>query len=138
MLLATILLGKYDKNGARILLRALLDQCSQITFISENAAQTLGLNRNPISAVTSGIGERDQKAKHMVQLTIFPCFESNFVLTCDAIVLPKVTCVKNNQHTNGNFEFLNNLTLTDPSYLKKDEIDIILSAAQYAQIIKWD
>lgn len=71
VLLATILLGAFDKNGARILLRALLDQGSHSAFLSETAVQTLKLQRKSINATITGIGEKEQQAKHIVTLTIF-------------------------------------------------------------------
>lgn len=136
VLLATIILGAFDKNGARILLRALLDQGSQSAFISETAAQTLKLSRQSISATVTGIGDKEQNAKHLMNLTIFPRFESDFSLNCGAIILPKLTKLMTNSQSKLDFEFIENLTLADPSFLKGGEIDMILGASEYAQIIK--
>lgn len=135
VLLATIILGAFDKNGARVLLRALLDQGSQSAFISETAAQTLGLPRKPINATISGIGEKEQKAGHLMDITVFPRFESNFILNCQAIVLPKLTKMVNNTQLKSDFDFIGNLTLADPSFLEEGEMDLILGASEYAQII---
>lgn len=136
VLLATILLGVFDKNGSRVLLRALLDQGSQSAFISETAAQTLKFGRKNINAIISGIGDKEQRAIHSVQLTLFPRFESNYILNCDAIVLPKLTKITDNTRLKTDIDFVNNLTLADPSFLNGGEIDIILGASEYAQIIK--
>lgn len=135
-MLATALIGAYDANGAKILLRALLDQGSQSSFISETAAQTLGLKREKIDALVSGIGEKVQKAKSMIRLQILPRFESKFSMHTNAVVLPKLTKITNNASTKMNFDFLNNLSLADPSFLNKSEIDIILGAAEYAHVLK--
>lgn len=136
VLLATIILGAFDKNGARILLRALLDQGSQGTFISETAAQTLKLPRQSINATITGIGEKEQIAKHLVNLTIFPRFESDFVLNCGAIVLPKLTTLISNTQLQSDFDFVENLTLADPSFLDGGDIEMILGASEYARVIK--
>lgn len=136
VLLATIILGAFDKNGARILLRALLDQGSQSAFISETAAQTLRLSRQSINATITGIGEREQIANHLMNLTIFPRFESDFVLNCGAIILPKLTKLITSTRPKLDFDFIENLTLADPSFLEGGEIDMILGASEYAQIIK--
>lgn len=53
-----------------------------------------------------------------------------------AIVLPKLTKISRNDPENTDYEFVNNLTLADPSFLNDSEIDIILGAAEYAKIIK--
>lgn len=136
VLLATILLGVFDKNGSRILLRALLDQGSQSAFISEKAAQTLKLSRKNINAIISGIGEKEQRANHSVNLSLFPRFESNFVLNCEAIVLPKLTNISSNKHVEIDLDFVDNLTLADPSFMNGGEVDIILGASEYAEIIR--
>lgn len=136
VVLATVLLGVFDKNGAKILVRALLDQGSQSAFISESMAQILKTERKDINAIISGIGEKEQSAKHSMQLTLFPRFKSDYVLNCEAIVLPRLTNVSKNTHLKPDFEFVNNLTLADPSFLDSGEIDIILGASEYAQIIK--
>lgn len=72
----------------------------------------------------------------MIPLTIFPRFESNFTLQTKAVVLPKLTKIAGNLSAKNDFEFLNNLTLADLSFLKHSEIDIILGAAEYANVIK--
>lgn len=136
VLLATALIGVLDKNGGRVLLRALMDQGSQSAFITESAAQLLKLAHKSINAVISGIGEKEQKAKGAVELTIFPRFQSDFVLSCEAIVLPKLTRVSSANECDIDLDFVNNLTLADPSFLSEGEIDIILGASEYAQIIK--
>lgn len=42
----------------------------------------------------------------------------------------------NNTQLRNDFDFVENLTLADPSFLEAGEIDLILGAAEYAQIIK--
>lgn len=118
------------------MLRALLDQVSQSTFISETAAQTLKLKRVKIEALVPGIGEKMQKATSMMQLQIFPRFESKFLMNTNAVILPKLTKITSNASTKMNFDFLNNLSLADPSFLENSEIDIILRAAEYANVLK--
>lgn len=136
VLLATALVGVFGKNGNLIVLRALLDQGSQCAFISENAAQTLGLTRESITAEIAGIGATVQTAKWAINLTIVPRFESSFHVHTYAVILPKLTRTAKNDFNISEFAFLPNLTLADPSFMQASEIDIILGAAEYAQIIK--
>lgn len=130
------MVGVYDVNGAVTLLRALLDQGSQSSFISESAAQTLKFKREGVNALVSGIGNKMQKATAMIQVTIFPRFESTFEMKTNAVVLPKLTKISSHISTKLDCEFLNNLSLADPSFLKQSEIDIILGAAEYANVLK--
>lgn len=49
--------------------------------------------------------------------------------------MPKLTKISGNPSAKMNFEFLNNLSLADPSFLENSEIDTILGAAEYAQVL---
>lgn len=44
--------------------------------------------------------------------------------------------MSNNKFKENDVEFLNNLTLADPSFMNESEIDIILGASEYARVIK--
>ncbi|KAF9407568.1 hypothetical protein HW555_012450, partial [Spodoptera exigua] len=56
LLLTTLSINVRCSDGTYITLRALLDQGSQISLISENAVQRLGLQRRRYNASVSGIG----------------------------------------------------------------------------------
>lgn len=71
------------------MLRALLDQGSQSAFITEAAAQTLKIPRKDINATITGIGAVAQTAKSAIDLSVFPRFESDFIMNINAIILPK-------------------------------------------------
>lgn len=136
VLLATALIGVVAKNGERIMLRALFDQGSTSAFVTENAAQTIALPRNKIHAVVSGIGNKEQIARQSIDLTVVPRFQSDFSMLSEAIILPKLTKISHGASNSKDFEFVNNLTLADPSFLNESDVDIILGAAEYAQAIK--
>ncbi|XP_031635226.1 uncharacterized protein LOC116348388, partial [Contarinia nasturtii] len=136
VLLATAMIAVLDKNRLPILLRALLDQGSQSAFISETAAQNLKLRRKRIYATVSGIGATIQVSKSAIMLDISPRFESDFIMTSEAIVLPTLTKKTNDSFAEDDFDFVNGILLADPSFLRESEIDIILGAAEYAQAIK--
>lgn len=57
ILLATAIVRVTSESGTDLLLRALLDQGSQSSFISESAVQKLGLRKEKVFASISGIGE---------------------------------------------------------------------------------
>lgn len=65
-LLATALVSVKAKNGEMILMRALIDQGSQGTFIRESAAQLLKLPYEKITAEVSGIATVIKKAVHRI------------------------------------------------------------------------
>lgn len=50
--------------------------------------------------------------------------------------MPKLTRITNANYDENDFDFINNVLLADPSFLKDSEIDMILGAAEYARAIK--
>lgn len=136
VLLATAFVGVFTRNGNKVLLHAMFDQGSQSAFITEEAAQTLGLPRISINANVSGIGARTQVSKSAIVPTVFPRFESEFVMNTFAVVLTQLTRTMNREYDENDFEFTNNIILADPSFMKEAKIDIILGAAEYAQALK--
>lgn len=135
-MLATALVIVIAKNGERTLLRALVDQGSQCSFISMQAIQTLKIKGNKTSIDVYGIGATPNTAKYFAELTICPHFESDFNIHTKAIVLNKLTKISNNVPKISIPDHLTKLTLADPSFNTQGPIDIILGAAEYGQIIK--
>lgn len=82
------------------------------------------------------LGSVQELRSQAIEITLFPRIESEFVMTTPANVLPKLTEITPFEHDENDFEFTNNITLTDPSFLRESEIDIILGAAEYAQAIQ--
>lgn len=83
--LATALVTARAKNGQPIVLRALIDQGSQATFITEDAVQTLKLSKKPCVINFTGIGEISSKSGSVVDIDVMPHFISDFILSTTAI-----------------------------------------------------
>lgn len=135
-LLATAIVGANTINGETIALKALIDQGSQNAFISQNAAQLLGLKTFKISIVINGIGQSSQSASKAMTMSIKPRFVSDFSIQFDAIILPKLAKLSKSSINHKSYEHLGRLVLADPSFNDTQSIDIILGAAEFAQIIK--
>ncbi|KAF9788803.1 hypothetical protein SFRURICE_018379 [Spodoptera frugiperda] len=63
VLLATAQVKVIRSNGFKQIIRALLDQGSQASFVSESTVQLLGLTRKPVSGWVSGLGDGRLKIK---------------------------------------------------------------------------
>lgn len=135
VLLATALVYSRSKGNELILLRALLDQGSQSSFITENAVQLLGLKKFKISLQIFGIGAIPRMASSYVQLSLQPRFESDFVLECKAIVLDKLTNIQLNDNIIKKFSHLQNIILADPANNSNANIDILLGTVEYGKIL---
>lgn len=124
-------------SGEKIAFRALIDQGSQSSFISENAVQLLRLRKIPMKVEIVGVGERVTTANHADDITISPRFESPYVLKTRAIVMSKLAKIaKTSMSYDNSFDHINHLHLADPSYFESTPMDLMLGAAEFAQIIQ--
>ncbi|XP_037959398.1 uncharacterized protein LOC119688805 [Teleopsis dalmanni] len=139
VLLATALVSvKNELTNQAVILRALVDQGSECTLISEHATQGLGLKRYPTRTEIVGVGQSPTEgSKSVVTFVINSLLHSDFQLVIKrAYVLKSLTslipghsiCIQNLPHLNG-------LRLADPTYFKPGKIDLILGADVYAQLI---
>lgn len=136
-ILATAMVKAKTANGEHMLLKALIDQGSQSTFITEHAAQLLAISREKIMATITGIGEQAKQAKSTIHIQLTPRMSSNFVLFTNALVLDKITNSPNLEDIDDSkWHHLHNLTLADPNYKNNDRIDILLGAGDYGKIIR--
>ncbi|XP_036317941.1 uncharacterized protein LOC118732919 [Rhagoletis pomonella] len=136
VILATAQVRAKAANGEHILLRALIDQGSQITSISEEAAQILGVPKKKVMTKLHGLGDvvvGESKFKIKVQIT--PRFLSQHVEEVDAIVLSTLTTAQPDQSFRFNFKKWENYTLADPLFNKADRIDMVIGGDIFGRII---
>ncbi|KAJ8708890.1 hypothetical protein PYW08_010272 [Mythimna loreyi] len=136
-LLSTALLKVQKVDGTYLILRALIDQGSQMSLITENAAQQLGLKRSRCDGIITGIGQTENSCRGIMNLN---CMSNSrikrYQFNIDAYIMnnltkylpsysfPKIVCT-----------FLDNLELADPDYNISRPIDILLGADVYSNII---
>lgn len=135
VLLTTVQVKVKSIDGTYIKLRALLDQGSQVNLITENAAQLLRLPRSNINACVTGIGTASGDCRGQLKLTC-KSIHSDYCFTTQALIMKKLT---NNLPTTtfGKSEWphLKNLKLADPDYNISGQIDLLLGADVYSEII---
>ncbi|XP_047028789.1 uncharacterized protein LOC124636671 [Helicoverpa zea] len=135
ILLTTVSLRVRAADGNFMTLRALLDQGSQISLISENAAQTLGLQRRHINASVSGIGTTTKSGKGIVFIECQSIYE-DYSFTTQALVISRViNPLPNNTFCKQSWPHLQNINLADPHYNVSKPIDLLLDASVYSDII---
>lgn len=138
-LLATALIKAESSNGYPQILRALLDQGSQASFISEAAVQLLRLNKIAVKSSISGLGDgqSDLTSKAMVMVNIRSLHDPTFKLQVKAYVLNTVTSVlPEKKFVFPDWEELGRITLADPQYNSPNKIDILLGSEVYCRILK--
>lgn len=139
-LLATALVPVRDETGRVMTLRALIDQGSQASFITERAVQLMKLKKLPTKGTITGVGSTKTFISSKVQCEILSRYEAEFKLKIDAYVLTtKVTSELPSKAINKvsvAWTHLENLELADPSYYQPGRIDMLLGVEVYAQILR--
>ena len=139
VLLATALV-KVEARTGTFVLRSLLDQGSQASFITESSVQLLGLKKIPNKSFISGLGS-DQSAslhsKWFVTVKVQSRHDPNFIVVVKAHVLNNITSLLPDRKivfTELSAQ-VSDLKLADPSFGTPNKIDILLGAEVYCEIL---
>lgn len=138
VLLATALVKLRSSSGMTILARALLDQGSDTSLITEHIAQKLRLHRIAVNVPITGVGGAVAgTAKSAVQLTMHAFRESALSIPLDALVISKLTnLIPSAKVQHQDWPHLADLDLADPTYDKSAKVDLLLGADIYGLIIQ--
>ena len=138
-ILATALVRAKTEAGGSLILKAFLDGGSTSTFITESCANRLGLKRKHTNAEVTGLGAAAVgRAKGITTLYFKPYFSpvNSDSFIAEAYILPSVTgklpvapC------NNSNWTHLQNLQLADPGYAVPSEIDILVGADLFFDLL---
>lgn len=139
VLLATAIIQIVNPIDNRTLnVRALLDQGSEITIISEQVVQSLHLPRRSTCAEIIGVGHgASNKCKYTAEFVLSSLVDPEFKIFVDrSYVLDRLTSKLPTQSIQPeDWSHIHHLTLADPTYFKPSQIDMIIGADIYAQII---
>ena len=130
VLLPTAIVAIKDATGREQRFRALLDTGSQATFISESAAQALGLKRRAASCNLKGIGNSPAgKTKGEMDLVIKSSQKKDYEAKATAFILPVVTGRQPDSPVNAEqWNHLKDLPLADERYHRPGKVDVLLGA----------
>ena len=130
VLLATARVRLWAPNGKYISVRAVLDQGADASFVSEWVAQTLHLKRRATHVTLAGFQGRDVGvAKHEVQLSVTPDYDSSFRHSFFALVTREVIPpTPSRLATVTDWPHLTDLHLADADFHKPSQVDILFGA----------
>ncbi|XP_070531355.1 uncharacterized protein [Cardiocondyla obscurior] len=137
VLLATARIALRDHFGNEHHVRALIDQGSDASMVTEALVQRLRLPRERSSTAIFGVGGRQcDTARGVVTLRMTPrCGGSE--ISCRAIVLPRITVYAGLASTVArDWPHLRGIPLADPDFMSADPTDILLGADAYATILR--
>ncbi|XP_012217595.2 uncharacterized protein [Linepithema humile] len=137
VLLATARVRIGSPSGRYLVVRALLDQGSEVTFITERLVQSLRLRRikTPISISAVGCVNAGT-CRYAVNIQLCPCDSIRPVLMSTAFVLRSLTNyspapVSPEVH----WSHLADLKLADPDPVNADLIDVIIGADLFSDLL---
>lgn len=122
---------------ARNVFRALVDQGSQASFVTEATVQRLNLDRKTVNGKITGISNsQGVTTKSMVTLTINCKDPSISHIEVNAYVLRKLTSLlSSREFSQGTWPSSMQIDLADSDFYKPSPIDVLLGADVHAHII---
>lgn len=116
ILLATALVKVTAADNSQHVMRALIDQGSQVSVISERAAQQLGLKRERSKGVIFGVGERENNCMGKLKITCQSTY-TDFKFTTDALIMSNlVKNLPNKTFAKPSWQHIAHISLADPDY----------------------
>ncbi|XP_028163939.1 uncharacterized protein LOC114355340 [Ostrinia furnacalis] len=139
VLLATALVEAQTSSGYVQLLRVLLDQGSQASFITESAVQLLGLKKIPVKSVITGIGgdQSSLASRFVVMVTIQSRLDPKFSVQVRAYVLSTITSLLPSEKLHQcQWPEFQAVTLADPEFHTPSKVDMLLGAEIYGLVLR--
>ncbi|KOB64170.1 Uncharacterized protein OBRU01_24464 [Operophtera brumata] len=134
VLLSTAKIEVKDSNGQFQTMRALIDSGSQAHFITERAADLLGIERTLSSRKISGLGQSTSSVSGVIPLDIG--VGGRVLFNIKALTLPticgKMPAMKLNKST---WKHVQHLPLADPECHLPATIDILLGAEIFSSLL---
>lgn len=136
VLLATARVRVYSPDGRFVHARALLDQGSAATIITEGLAQRLKLARIRQSACITGVGDAQSTVRRAANIAVSPRSSDSPAFATTALIIRSLTkYVPDRENVGVNWPHVEGLTLADPNPLSHDPINILLGADLYGALI---
>ncbi|XP_055589056.1 uncharacterized protein LOC129741357 [Uranotaenia lowii] len=139
ILLSTALVKVSDSTGRSVLARALLDSCSQNCFVTSKLCRQLRLKEFSEILNLHGIGGTSGCSRKAVRAKVAPRIDriSSFLEEIHFNVLPSLTVQLPSQSFSiGDWTFPRHMTLADPEFHERGEIDMLIGAEYYLDLLR--
>ena len=137
-LLATARVSLCGPDGTKAQVRALLDQGSQVSFVSETLAVMLNLPRRAVQIPLTGLGSASAgTARSATHVTLQSIYESDFKLEFQAFILPRLTpLLPGTRLIELGIPSMSKLPLADPQFYEPERVDLLLGAEVYGKLLR--
>ncbi|XP_071581069.1 uncharacterized protein [Temnothorax nylanderi] len=136
VLLATARVRIYSPQGRFVYARALLDQGSVATLISENIAQRLRLAKVKQTTRITGIGESQSLLHSAAHICVTASFGDKPAFSTTAYIVTSLSkYAPNRVQSTSQWAHISDLTLADRNPMSSDPIDVIIGADLYGMLI---
>lgn len=137
VLLGTALARIQDSAGCYHPLRIVIDCGSQLSFITSNVVERLGLSRRKCFTHVSGIGSLEgPRGKGITTCVIAPTSATHPQLSTEAVILPNISANLPSVPLSSELrDSLSHISLADPQFDKSGPIDMLLGADLYPFIL---
>ncbi|XP_063540783.1 uncharacterized protein LOC134749694 [Cydia strobilella] len=136
-LMPTALVQVYAENGEKHLMRALLDPCSQESFVTEAAAQRLRLRRTSVSGHVTGVEKMKTTLKYLTEIEFSSRIELKMKMKATTYVVRHITDIMpENEVKMENWKHVEKLCLADPTCHTPGHIDLLLGVEVWSEVIK--
>jgi len=124
-------------EGRKFKVRALLDQGSDVSFISELLCQTMRTKRSRATLQVHCFGEQyNGVAKSRVSLTLSPCNGQGYAFPLNAFFYQKITSYAGSRSKPiDSWPHLHNLNLADPDPCSNYPIHLLIGADLYGSLL---
>lgn len=117
-------------NGKYTVLRAMIDNCSDASYITEQAIRMLDIPVQSTNVTVAGLGNNQTaKAIGLATFEIQSLTNSNFIKSISAFVLPSISPNRPSRNFTVHGDPLRITKLADPCYNKKASIDLLLGGS---------
>lgn len=136
VLLMTAIVHVQNSVGRFHRARILLDPGSQGNFVTLNFAKSLGLTIGKQSLPIYGLGNSSLGSSHgVVDMVLQKPFEPSINFKIDAFVINKITSCPELKVPSGPWPHLRGLHLADPTYYQPGEVDMLIGAEVFVDMI---
>ncbi|KAJ8720880.1 hypothetical protein PYW08_006345 [Mythimna loreyi] len=134
-LLPTAQIKVMGVNGVYYPMRALIDQGSQISLITENAAQLLGLPRKACKGTVMGVGAKESNCKGVIHIEASAVY-TDYTFSTEVLIMKTLLYnLPNRSFQKPSWACLEHVNLADPEYNLSRPVDILLGADVFSSII---